>query len=111
MALLRKSMESKDYQVATAQDGMEGFILAKRDIPDLIILDVHMPNLDGYSLVRQLKGTAELKSVPVLIVTADDKLEERFRKLGVSHYLKKPFTAEKILEQTGLLLKANERKF
>ncbi|MDO8580270.1 MAG: response regulator [Candidatus Omnitrophota bacterium] len=111
VALLQKNLALRNHDVTVAQDGMEGFVLAKKNIPDLIILDVHMPNLDGYSLVRQIKATEDLKQIPILIVTADEKLEERFLKLGVDHYIQKPFDATKIVELAELILKTTLKKF
>ncbi len=63
-------LESKSYNVSAAYGGVEGLEKAKKEKPDLIVLDVMMPDKDGYTVCRELKANPELNSIPVLLLTA-----------------------------------------
>ena len=109
LQILSFSLVKKGFEVITAQDGAEGLFLINNHRPALIILDVHMPNVDGYKLVRDIQADEELKKIPVMIVTADEKLEERFKLIGIQYYFKKPYNMTEILQAIDELLK--ERRF
>ena len=68
-SLLRKA----GYSVLTAEDGVEGLTLARRERPDLVISDVSMPRMDGLEFCRQIRADSELKTVPILLVSARQK--------------------------------------
>ena len=71
----------------------------------MIVLDVHMPNVDGYKLVRDIKEVEELNTIPIIIITADETLEERFVALKVRHYFTKPYNTEHVLNRIDKILK------
>jgi putative two-component system response regulator len=84
----------QDYAVVAAKDGVKALrIAARKPHPDLILLDIMMPNMDGYETCRQLKADPELKHIPVIFLTAMDDLEDERRglALGAVDYLTKPF--------------------
>ncbi len=91
-------LEKRGYTIATASDGEEGLMRADQIRPDLIITDVMMPKLDGWSLVRALRSRAELALVPVIFLTALGGEEDRIRgfRLGADDYLPKPFRFEEL---------------
>jgi DNA-binding response OmpR family regulator len=91
-------LEKKGYVIATASDGEEGLMRADQIKPDLIITDVMMPKLDGWSLVRALRSRQELALVPVIFLTALGGEEDRIRgfRLGADDYLPKPFRFEEL---------------
>ena len=89
------------YKVISASDGEEGYQVISRGKPDLAIIDLIMPNMDGLSLVRKLKSDKELKDIPIIILTNLDSPEEKREasELGVLFFLVKPhFLPSKILE-------------
>lgn len=102
--LLKMRLEANDYTVVAAFDGTQGLEKAKKEKPDLIILDVGMPKMDGFTFVRELKKIADVKSTPVIVLTARDKMEDIFKLEGVSHYLAKPFNADELLQKVKEML-------
>ncbi len=104
-------LEKRGYAIATASDGEEGLMRADQMRPDLIITDVMMPKLDGWSLVRALRSRPELALVPVIFLTALGGEEDRIRgfRLGADDYLPKPFRFEELdLRVANALRKAKQ---
>lgn len=102
--------ESENYRVLTAADGESGLERALREKPDLIVLDVMMPKLDGFALCAELRRLA--KDVPVLMLTAKGQVEDRVTGLdaGADDYLVKPFSTVELLARVRALLRRMERK-
>ena len=90
------------YDVLVAQDAIAGGYLVLEENPDVVILDVHMPFMNGYELVSALKGDPTTRHIPIVFLTTDDDVEEHARKLGAEAYLKKPVTVTRLLETVGL---------
>jgi DNA-binding NarL/FixJ family response regulator len=92
-------LEMEDFAVLTANDGREGFDLAREEKPDLILCDVMMPIMDGYDVLNALRGDATIRGTPFVFLTA--KGEKRDLRagmnLGADDYLTKPVTAEDLL--------------
>ena len=105
--LEKKRLEKNHYDVITASDGVEGIAKAREFKPDLIVLDVMMPNLDGYSFVQELKRDPEIHSIPILVVSAREQLKDIFAIEGIikDHYLVKPFDGEALIEKVEKILK------
>jgi DNA-binding response OmpR family regulator len=95
---LQRALKMYDYQVMTANSGIEGLQLARRHRPDLFILDIMMPGVDGYQVCRQIRGDPLLQDVPVLFLTAKAKDEEKIEgfKAGGDDYLVKPFNMQEL---------------
>ncbi|TIU59460.1 MAG: response regulator, partial [Mesorhizobium sp.] len=93
LEILRMRLEANGYEVATAADGEEGLAKARELTPDLILLDIMMPKLDGISVVRMLKHDQSLRSIPVVLVTAKADTRDLVEGLdaGGDDYLTKPF--------------------
>jgi twitching motility two-component system response regulator PilH len=94
----QEALERLGYRVLTAADGASGIETAKQEAPDLIILDVLMPNMDGYEICRRLRADAGLQDTPILLLTA---LEERMldlwgREAGATFTMSKPSRPEHI---------------
>ena len=90
-------LQSKGYQVVTATDGRAALELAEQEKPDLIILDVLMPIMDGYSCLRELNIRFGRGKIPVIILTARDRMKDLFELEGIEDYVIKPFDHEDLL--------------
>lgn len=97
--LITAFLEDAGYATLTATDGHKGLDCAAQEVPDLILMDIRMPDLDGISACRQLKRISELDSVPVVFVTAtaDDTTLEQAFKAGGSDYVRKPVNRVELL--------------
>src|SRR5688572_4549240 len=91
-------LSKRGYEIVTAADGQEGFERACARTPDLIITDVMMPKLDGWSLVKQLRARPEFAFVPVIFLSALGSDEDRIKgfRLGADDYMPKPFRFEEL---------------
>lgn len=87
------------YQLDFCSDGRAGLAAARENGPDLILLDVHMPQMDGYEVCRILKGAEETREIPVVFITVNDSEGERVRgfEAGAEDYVVKPFYREELL--------------
>ena len=96
--LLKKRLRFEGYATAEAYDGEEGLKLVAEYNPDLIILDVLMPKLDGYEVCQRLKSDENTKYIPVLMLTAKTEVEDKVKGLdiGADHYLAKPFDYKEV---------------
>lgn len=99
--LMEYWLKKAGFEILVAQDGLAGFELAKKKKPDLILLDVMIPKLDGYSVCRLLKMDESYAKIPIILVTAreeqDDK--DRGKEVGAEGYLEKPVTEEILLKK------------
>jgi two-component system cell cycle response regulator len=91
--LLRAKLSSAYYDVVVAENGTQALEMARREQPDMVMLDVMMPDMDGFQVCAELKASAETSHIPVIMVTALDTPEERIRGLeaGADDFLSKPF--------------------
>lgn len=104
--IIQRAFRSYDCQIVEAADGVEGLTVARRERPDLIILDLTMPVMDGFEMLTRLKSAPDLKDIPVIMLTAEAGKDNvlRIAKLGVRGYLVKPFKDEAIVEKvTGVI--------
>ena len=96
--LMKNRLVSTGYDVVTARDGDEGLKVFERENPQLVIVDVLMPEMDGYTFVRTLRRSEKGKAVPVVVLTAKDKMRDLFELEGVKDYLVKPYRPEDLME-------------
>jgi len=107
-------LEAQGYQVVTARDGLEGLQKIKEEVPDLIILDLLMPRLDGFGVVRELKENpryAKYDDIPILILTAvrEDASRRRYEletglEMDVDDYVEKPIPPQELIHRVAKLL-------
>ena len=107
---LKDVLEAEGYRVITAADGDVGLRRAVDDKPDLILLDVMMPKLDGFAVSAELRRLAN--PVPILMLTAKGQIEDRVAGLdaGADDYLVKPFSTEELLARVRALLRRFQRQ-
>ncbi|MFO1511418.1 MAG: response regulator [Verrucomicrobiota bacterium] len=99
--IVKRTFAPYDCIVCEATNGEEGLIAAAKEKPDLIILDITMPVMDGVTMLTKLKESPELKGIPVIMLTAESGRENvaYIAKLGVRDYLVKPFKDEQLIEK------------
>ena len=97
--LLAIRLLTQKYEVVTASNGIEGLNAAREHLPNLIILDVNMPELDGCGFVDEIKEIDVLKKIPIIVYTAKDDLQNFLLEKGVNAYLKKPLDPTVFLEK------------
>jgi len=97
--LLRFNLETSGYKTIYSYDGFDGFIKAKEEKPDLILLDWMLPNISGIEVLKKIRQDADLKKIPVIMLTAknmeDDKVEGL--EVGADDYITKPFSIKELL--------------
>ncbi len=105
---IERALRSYDLRVAVANSGVEGLKTARRRRPDLVILDIIMPGMDGYAVCREMRADKLLEEVPVLFLTARAKDEDRIAGFlaGADDYLAKPFN----IDELGLRVRAILRR-
>jgi two-component system cell cycle response regulator len=104
--IINRAFKSYDCQVFEAANGLEGMATASREKPDVIILDVTMPIMDGMEMLGMLKANHELRSIPVVMLTAEAGRDTvlRIAKMGVRDYLIKPFKEDQIVERVSRIV-------
>ena len=109
--LIKVNLELVGYTVVQAYDGIEGFAVAKQELPSLIILDVMMPDVDGYTVAQRVRLNPELKNTPILMLTALSQLNDKVKgfDIGVDDYLVKPFEMEELKVRVRALLKRTKQ--
>jgi two-component system cell cycle response regulator DivK len=107
--ILRDLFTSADFEVIEAEDGEAGLAAAAAHRPDLILIDIQLPVLDGYEATRRLKADASLRSIPVIAVTsyALDGDDDKARAAGCDAYFSKPFSPRQLLAKVREYLTAD----
>lgn len=100
-------LTSKGYSVTGVMDGRSALEEIAKSKPDLVILDIMLPELDGFEVCRQIKGDPETCHIPVVMLTAKKSSQDlaRGRQVGADEYITKPFKSAKVMEIIGTLLK------
>ena len=103
---LEYTFKKNNYEVFIARDGQEALDILKTNFPDVIILDIMMPMVDGFATLEQIRKDDNLKHTKVLFLSAKNKASdiEKGLALGADAYMTKPFTIKKIVEQISELL-------
>jgi two-component system, cell cycle response regulator DivK len=99
--VLRDLLTGSGYAVLEAPDGQSGIATAKSDRPDLILMDIQMPVIDGYEATRQIKADSALKPTPIVIAVSSFAMkgdEEKARAAGCDHYITKPYSPMQLLQ-------------
>lgn len=99
-------LQAKGYQCICAYDGEEGLRLAKSENPDLVILDVMMPKINGYKICRLLKFDNKYKNIPIIMITARSQDEDKLigEETGADEYITKPFEFSEVLDKINKYL-------
>lgn len=110
--LLSGVLPANGYEVLTSPEAPEGLELAMKNSPDLIVLDVMMPVINGFNICRLLKTQAQCKHIPIILLTSRSTDEDRRigEEVGADGYVAKPFNTEELLAKMKSLLETNLRR-
>ncbi len=105
--MLLENFLKRKYSIVTKNDGMEGLTwLEEGNIPDLIVADIQMPNLDGYDFIKNLRASGYFKQIPLIMLSGIESTSEKIKclKLGADDYIVKPFNPEELSIRIELLI-------
>lgn len=104
--IVKKAFKTFDCDVVEAQNGVEGLAMAAKESPDIILLDITMPVMDGVEMITKLKSDPSLKSIPVIMLTAEAGRENvmKIAKIGVRDYIVKPFKEEVLIDKVSRVI-------
>lgn len=105
---LRANLETKGYEVLTAMDGAEALQTIERELPDLVILDIMMPRIDGFEVCHRLR---EWSPIPIIMLSAraDEMDKVKCLEIGADDYITKPFSAGELIARVGAVLRRAEK--
>ena len=105
--LIKVNLELCGYRVIQANDGITGFAMCKQELPSLVILDVMMPEVDGFTVAQRIRKNDSTKHIPILMLTALSQVSDKVNgfNIGVDDYLVKPFEMEELQVRVRALLK------
>ncbi len=108
---IRLGLKYEGFQVESASNGPEGLAAAQRLSPDMVILDLMLPEMDGLEVCRRLRTNPTTQDIPILMLTAKDEVSDRVAglKMGADDYLVKPFSFEELLERIRAILRRQSR--
>ena len=96
---MKNLLEKKGYFVNTASDGVVGLTKAKNEQPDLIVLDIGMPHINGHRFIREIKEINEAKNIAILVCSGKDLEPDVMKAEGINHYLTKPVRADVLFNE------------
>ena len=101
LSVVKFRLKKEGYEIIEARDGQAALDLVKKEKPDLILLDLRLPVIDGYEVCRRLKSNETLKAIPVIFMTASSagKVVEKSKEFQADDYIIKPFEPEVLLEK------------
>jgi len=107
LQLLEFNFESAGFEVSTSMDGREGLAMAKRLRPDMVLLDLMLPGMDGFDICKELKRDAETSAIPVIMLTARSEEVDRIvgLELGADDYVVKPFSFRELMLRVRAVLR------
>jgi two-component system cell cycle response regulator len=110
-ALIKKYFADYDVQMVFANNGAEGLDVAAKEMPDVILLDITMPVMDGVECLGKLKADPSLKDIPVIMLTAETGKENVLKivTMGVRDYIVKPFTETNVLERVSRIVTLKQK--
>jgi len=106
LKMMKMRLEAEGYEFMSASDGLEMLNFLKKKKPDVILLDIMLPGMDGYSSLREMRKDDEFKDIPVIILSAKEKKKvgDLFKLEGVSFFVEKPFETQDLLQKIRSVL-------
>lgn len=108
--IISYTLEHENYNVVVAHDGKEGLRLAREESPDLIVLDLMLPNIDGYKVCRLLKFDEKYRHIPIILLSARSEDEDKImgEEVGADFFMEKPFNPDELLAKIQELIGQQE---
>ena len=105
--LLKIRLEQDSFAAITAGDGASGAKIAEQEMPDLILMDIMMPNVDGYSCLKEIRKNQKTKDIPVIMLSGkeEEKVRDLFAFQKISGYVEKPFELDSLVAKIREILK------
>ncbi|QIL21790.1 response regulator [Thermomonas sp. HDW16] len=106
VALLKRMLQQNNYEVLEAFDAENGIEIARREVPDLIFLDIVLPGMDGFNALRTLRRDPITKNVPIIMISGNAQATEQFyvQRIGADDFMKKPFSRAEVFNRIEALL-------
>lgn len=107
---LKVALETEGYNIAEAKDGYEAIDKVRSEIPDVILLDLMIPGIDGFEVCRQLKSDPMYKHIPIIMLTARGEVDDKVEgiELGADDYVTKPFNLKELKARIKMILRRNQ---
>jgi len=99
VGITKHKLEDQGYEVQTAENGSEALLSLKSKIPNLIVMDIQMPDMNGYTFIMEKSKTPEYANIPVVVLTAYGDLEPLFKLHGIKAYLLKPLKLQDLINK------------
>lgn len=110
VALLKRMLQQNQFEVLEAYDAETGIEIARREVPDLIFLDIVLPGMDGFNALRALRRDPATKDVPIIMISGNAQATEQFyvQRIGADDFMKKPFSRAEVFNRIEALLDADD---
>ena len=110
VALLKRMLQQNQYEVLEAFDAESGIEIARREVPDLIFLDIVLPGMDGFNALRTLRRDPATRDVPIIMISGNAQATEQFyvQRIGADDFMKKPFSRAEVFNRIETLLDADD---
>lgn len=104
--MISRRLKRKGFSVVAAEDGEQGYALARSECPDAILMDISLPGINGWQVIELLKSEPSTRDIPLIVLTAHALVNDRARadEIGCDAYFSKPFDFQRLLESIGRLL-------
>lgn len=100
--ILKEILEKEGYVVVITNDGVEGFRMAKRELPDLILLDLLLPKISGFDIAIKLAEDNKTRNIPIIVISTvalEKRTHEKLKKINVLRFMKKPYNIDELIEE------------
>ena len=107
LTALKRALESENYNVVEAADGLSAIEKVKAEKPDIVLLDLMMPQIDGFEVCRQLKSDPKYKHIPIIMLTAKGEINDKIEgiEMGADDYVTKPFNLNELKARIKMILR------